>query len=326
MVNLTFKNVGQGDSVVIEWNDNGDEKVAVVDCNLYLGHNPVLNHIVDRKYETIEFLLLSHPHKDHYSGFKNLIEHCRSQGIKIYRFLHTAKISPDYLMSINSSNESDKILFKLFDLLKTMRENGEIETFGIEAIPELVIPIGREFSIKVLAPTARDEDNFIRNANYPFDEEGDNGRPNANWLCTLLVLFHNESKNYVVLSSDVKGEYLNRIKGDFKDTKLVLGQVPHHGSKSNLFKPFWQNRKRSSSTPVVISVGKNNYSHPSDEVITFFHTLQNYVLYTTANNLSSTSSSIEDLLDVFSEEIITEAERAVSDRSFSINHDSAVLI
>jgi competence protein ComEC len=73
VVSVTFKNVGQGDSIIIDWGSKKDRKYAIVDCNLFEGRNPILEHIKDNNVHSIEFAILTHPHSDHFSGFLELL-------------------------------------------------------------------------------------------------------------------------------------------------------------------------------------------------------------------------------------------------------------
>ncbi len=75
MVEIVFKNVGQGDSIILEWesSEEGTKKIAIIDCNLNKNENPVLQHLIELNLHEIEFVILSHPHEDHFSGFHELL-------------------------------------------------------------------------------------------------------------------------------------------------------------------------------------------------------------------------------------------------------------
>ena len=90
---VNFKNVGQGDSIIIEW----DDKIGIIDCNIYKDSNPVLEYISQKDIEEIEFIILSHFHFDHFSGFPKLFDYCRDNKIKIKYFFHTIA---DYVLQI----------------------------------------------------------------------------------------------------------------------------------------------------------------------------------------------------------------------------------
>jgi competence protein ComEC len=287
MVKLTFKNVGQGDSIILEWNSNGSEKIALIDCNLYTLSNPALDHVKAYVKRTgnseIEFCILSHPHTDHFSGFVELLEHCRESGVVIKRFLHTSMVTPDYLKSATRSIEAEEELFKLFSLLKDMRNNGLLDLYAIDDNPDVIIPLATGYSMQVLSPSSIETDKYIKGVKFPFDEEESTSNPNANWLSTVLKIYNDQA--YLLLTSDAESTVLTRIgknkTGRISNGRLAMTQVPHHGSRLNLNKTFWRMRSRTHVTPTIISVGKNGYGHPSGEVISFFDNITNYAIKST---------------------------------------------
>lgn len=308
MVKITFKNVGQGDSILLEWNEDGVDKIAIIDCNIFLGSNPVLEHVIEKGYKNIDFMILSHPHLDHFSGYIELLNYCKAQNIQIRRFLHTAQTSPDFLKAATRSIEEKNKLYELFKLLNDLVEEDFLSVYAIDDNPDVKIKLGDEFIMEILSPSSREIAKYINGENYPFDEETVS-HPNANWLSTILKISNGQLN--VLLTSDVETGALRRIGkkngGRLGKDKIILAQIPHHGSRGNLDKPFWSMRRRFPITPVVISVGKNRYKHPSKEVIDFFHGQANYELKRTDFNsvllTSEKTIKVNSLLDVFSEEI-----------------------
>jgi len=111
LVEVVFRNVGQGDSIILKWVENGNSSYAIIDCNLFKGQNSVLEYVKHENVKEIDFMILSHPHEDHFSGFLQLLSFCNSNSIKIRRFLHTALIHPTYLRACSKSREADGNLF-----------------------------------------------------------------------------------------------------------------------------------------------------------------------------------------------------------------------
>ncbi len=333
MVKVTFKNVGQGDSILLEWVSNDIPKIAIVDCNLYQSTNPILDYIIQQKIKEIEFIILSHPHTDHYSGFYELLGYCRNNQVIINRFLHTSQVTPDFLKSATRSLEADEELFKLFRLLKIMRDNDEIKIYAIDNNPNLIIPLGDGYNMEILSPSSTEVDKYIRGVKFPFDEEEGASNPNANWLSTILKIYNSEA--CVILTSDVESTALTRIgkraRGRIGNDKMVMAQIPHHGSKSNLNKTFWRMRKRNEHTPVVISVGENSYKHPSFEIISFFDKTANYEI--TSTNMTGALSKesikarqISQILDVVSSNITAKMSKKLSgDKVFVFNGVSCIM-
>ena len=303
MVTVTFKNVGQGDSILIEWISNSEPKTAIIDCNLFQSTNPILDYIIQKDIKEIEFIILSHPHTDHFSGFCQLLNYCRTKKISIKRFLHTSFVTMDFLKSATKSLEADEELFKLFKLLKNMRDHGEITIYTIDDNPNIIIPLGSDYKMEILSPSSIEIDNYIRGVRFPFNEEDHKNNPNANWLSTILKIYKGES--CAILTSDVESAALTRIgkknSGRVGNNKLLMAQIPHHGSKGNLNKTFWLMRKRNVNTPVVISVGENSYNHPSFDVVSFFYRSPDYILNSTnmtgalSNNNANTKQVIQIL-------------------------------
>lgn len=306
MVGLTFKNVGQGDSILIEWEKEGENRVGIIDCNIFETHNPVLQHIIDNSYKCIDFIILSHPHYDHFSGLLILIEYCQQNNIQIKRFLHTSIVTPDYLKSACTSIENRRKLIKLFSKLKQMVKDGKIKMYTIDDNPDAGIKLSGDFTIETLSPSSVEIDKYIRSEKFPFDEEMGGNNPNANWLSTVLKI---SNQTYsIILTSDAEKSTLSRIGKvayeRLNNSKILIAQCPHHGAKKNLNKIFWRKRKRHEVTPIVISVGPNKYNHPSDEVISFFDKTTNYkILRTDQTKIGATTKKAQttsEILDVFS--------------------------
>lgn len=94
---ITFKNVGQGDSIILEWDGGLHGEIGIIDCKKTPTGNPIIEHLERIKPERIAFVLLSHPHFDHFSGMADLLTYCNTEGIKIQHFMHTMNLDPRYL-------------------------------------------------------------------------------------------------------------------------------------------------------------------------------------------------------------------------------------
>ena len=130
---ISFKNVGQGDSIVLEWESEGKRKCGIVDCNRYNGHNPVVAHLQKSTIRELSFIFLSHPHEDHFSGLLELFEYCETNDITILRFAHTLRSDPrmlrmilDTANSISGKTNLERVLQKA----KRLREAGLIRSAG----------------------------------------------------------------------------------------------------------------------------------------------------------------------------------------------------
>lgn len=323
MIKVTFKNVGQGDSIIIEWNKDDKKKIAIIDCNLYKESNPVLKHIIDNKYKEIEYLILSHPHYDHFSGFLQILKYCNENDIHIRYFLHTSSQTPSFLQMATKSATSETELQNLFFFIQNNFERMNMQVGSIQAELPYKIPLFDDYSISILSPSQRELNNYISGADYPFNEENPHDNPKANWLSTVLKIC--TLNGYVLLTSDVDKSSLIRIDRKHSEelkAMLLIAQSPHHGAKTNHNNAFWKKRNREIQTPIIFSVGTNSYDHPSKEAVKFFRE-NDYKIFSTNKKgaLSDMSEEIKEIvlaLNMFSTEKIVNDNDWQGDKTFKI--------
>ncbi len=280
---VTFKNVGQGDSIVLEWQkESGQRGIGIVDCNLHNSKNPTLLYIQKAAYTSIDFIVLSHPHHDHFSGMLALIEYCEAQQIPIGCFYHTCQQHPDYFKAAYKSIALRKELISLFQKVQLLFRKGKIRKQSLNQFSEPIL-LEKEVAMKCLSPSEREYDDFISSENYKYNEEETGNVPKANKLSTLLKI---EGQGwYILLTSDAEKSTFNRLAKQHKeefDSNLLLAQSPHHGAWSNHWDTFWKQRKKKDGAFAVISVGTNQYKHPSQKTVDSFINHQYQLRYTDA--------------------------------------------
>lgn len=284
MLDVTFKEVGNGDSIILQWiNDEGYEELGIIDCNLKPGNeNPVLEELQALSSNEIHFVVLSHPHYDHYSGLRQIFEYCENNGIPIKSFLHTAKQVPEFLKTAVKTMEAKKELEALFKKVRELKAINLIGHFSYIDFDRRDLKLNSKLSIRFLAPSPEEDENYLREAKL-FSEEQFHNNPNANWLSSVLKVYTKDW--YVLLTADAERPVLKKLGKKHQEKEfseaLSLGQAPHHGSLNNHYKAFWQHRiGDSKNIPVVFSVGENPYSHPSEKAISDFQKL-GYDIYAT---------------------------------------------
>jgi beta-lactamase superfamily II metal-dependent hydrolase len=301
MIKVTFKNVDQGDSIILEWiNDDGKRKIAIIDCNLVPGNkNPVLDYIQNIKIPEIEFLILSHPHLDHYAGFWDILEYCEQNKIPVNWFLHTSMLVPEFLQTSAKSAYANNELAKLFIKIRKLLKSEGIRNHGYVTDNAREIGLNNHIRLKFLSPSPHECDNFVKNVPLFHEEDGHNN-PNSNWLSTVIKIY--SEKWFILLTSDVDKSVLVRIGTKHSEeltSELLLGQSPHHGAKGNHRNSFWKtgitNRKK--KTPIVFSVGNNPYGHPSYEAVDFFRT-HDYAIYATNQMGSLNTIDAKDVHEI----------------------------
>ena len=235
-----------------------------------------------------------------------LIEYCESQQIPIGCFYHTCQQHPDYFKAACKSTTTQKELIQLFRKIKALFDRESINKQSLSQFSELIF-LRKEIKIKCLSPSEREYDDFISSENYRYAEEEQSNVPKANKLSTLLKIQGPDW--YILLTSDTEKNSFKRLinqhKQEFAD-KLLLAQSPHHGAWLNHWDEFWKQRKRVDGAFAAISVGKNQYQHPSQKTIDSFIRYQYQLRYTNAIGplrnfeMSTEAQKISTALDVFS--------------------------
>lgn len=297
---ITFKNVGQGDCIFVEWrNAIGVMEVGIIDCNLSGNIKP--NRIFDRleKYSYLSFLVLSHPHTDHFSGLHTLLDYCEQNNIKIRQIIHTAvfndkslkvQIQKDSIKTfIDSFVKNDKTRYspqtdlqRLFIRFQRLHKDKRLPTEEASVTNDFLLDLDTPgLKFKFLSPSFRDE--HADYARSVFEQEDDTiyigaNNPNANLLSSVLLI--QSEKWQVLLTSDVRKQSLKRILEKYgellcsPERPIIIAQVPHHGSGNEHethYPKFWDHCLNKEHTSVFISSGFSNFCHPRKEVVAYFH-------------------------------------------------------
>lgn len=97
--------------------------------------------------------------------------------------------------------------------------------------------------------------------------EGTHSDPNNNSLIVKL----NYSGRSIILTGDMEEEEMAEIFESGANIDTDIFKVPHHGSRFSLYTPWLDKLKPEA---VMISVGKNSFGHPSQEVLDYWEERQ----------------------------------------------------
>lgn len=284
---VTFLNVGQGDTIILEWIDRGINKIGIIDCKAVGRTNPTLDYLKKVKANKIEFIILTHPHSDHFSGLNDLIAHIKANNITLKYFMHSGTVSPNSIKTAVRGGDLRNEIGQLFSLIHDLKKSGTLA--GVYSLNEMPFPgeLNDEWRFHAFSPSIQEIDKYSLGSDYnriEQDEEPENEKY-ANLLGTFITVFNHQS--YFLLTSDCVIDVFNRIdnredyRSFFDERKMLLCQIPHHGSMRNFKNSFWRNRNISKlKIPAIISVGKNRYKHPHEAVVKSLDKL-GYQLYTT---------------------------------------------
>lgn len=271
---ITFKDVGQGDSILVEWSKENNNKIGIIDCCEKGKKNPVLLHLDNYKYEEIEFIILSHPHKDHYSGLLKLLEFIEKRKIIVHRFSQTiTHAGTAYWKYFEISSYDSRLLKKIINKTKVLKEQGLIKKNDL-LIDGKIIEIEDNIELECLAPCIDDIEMYQKIVKLDADKNMKEASQAANLLSTVIKLKIDD--NFILFTSDAESSALlgiiNNYSAKFKGAKFHICQLPHHGSEKNINESFWQIVETIDKRHAIISAGQNKkYNHPSYSVIRKFY-------------------------------------------------------
>lgn len=333
MTILKFKDVGQGDSIFISWNEKGKLKIGIIDCCKYAGRNPILEEIQAIKSDfEVAFLIISHGHQDHYSGVKELLNYCHYNNLIIQNVTSTLNPCQVQFFNLNSERSERKAIYELLVSLKRFYKSGTIkETYpAYNNFTKFEI---ENYILECLYPRHENYDILESNIDE-YRRKNTQRLINLNYISAIFKLTN--PSIYALLTSDCLIESLNYIEkndDDIQNKELHLAQVPHHGSIKNHNQQFWENRKKVTDCPAVISSGESNHNLPNEEVVRSFSDL-GYKIYSTnyAHGIKSyienqnTAKNYSSAISFFGNEgdqyVVKELNRFKGDKTFHIKENS----
>jgi competence protein ComEC len=232
---LTFIDVGQGDSILVEF--PGGKRMLVDGGGLYddrfdIGKNVIAPFLWTKKIRKIDTLVLTHPDPDHVKGLNFIASH-----FSIGQFWESG---------LRVSSES------FLRLERTLLEKGVERVFlnDTSSVREV-----NGVTVSVLNPAPV----FLQGRSL----KGDRGRPMTNNGSLVLKLqFKNTG---VLLAGDIEEEAEVRILRQGHPVKADLLKVPHHGSLSSSTGAFLE---RVNPSYAVLSVAPRNVGRlPHPEVM-----------------------------------------------------------
>jgi competence protein ComEC len=227
---VTFIDVGQGDSALIEFPEG---ETLVVDGGssipFDIGRAAVTPFLWERKIRTIDYLIGTHPQMDHIGGFVSILKN-----FKVKRFL---------------TNGMDSNL----PFYQTVLNAVAYEKITAQAITKLSAPI-ESGGCKIV---------FL-NPIKPPDPIGTKGTDMNNNSIVFRLSCPSFSKSSFLFTGDIE----NKAMATLLDQTLLQSDIlkaPHHGSKGSLQDQFLN---RVSPKIAIFSVGeRNRYRHPHPKVV-----------------------------------------------------------
>jgi len=235
---VSFLDVGQGDSVFIETPQNhhilidGGPNSAVLEK---------MGKLLPFWDKTIDLVILTHPEKDHMTGIMNIL-----QKYNVKNFLWTGVVK---------EGEENKKLAELLN--KAQNPSTNFLTASLNIKPE---------TTKVIIAQAGQEiraGDVVIDTLFPLENlDGKEIKNTSNDTCVVSKLIFKNSSFIFACDISFSGE--KKILDAGENVSANVLKVAHHGSKYSTSELFLENVK---PEVAVIEVGKNNYGHPTSEVL-----------------------------------------------------------
>ena len=232
-ITMHFLDIGQGDATYIEFPDGED---MLVDCAKDARILTALGRVMKWRDNTIDYLVITHPHADHYGGCMDVLK----------------RFTIKHILYSGYRKETDPVWRYFWD---TVREKEKAGSEYDEITREQTFSIGSS-TVHILYP-----DHNV-NEESMAEEKGEGHAVND----TSIVFLLRYGKNQALFTGDM--ETLLEKKLIAKYGRLLASDVlkaGHHGSPGSTSQPFIDAVRPKYAT---ISVGKyNKYGHPSHRIL-----------------------------------------------------------
>ncbi len=237
LLRVDFLDVGQGDSVFIQTPEGHQILIDGGPSSAVLGKLAERMPFWDR---SLDFVILSHPEKDHMQGVLDVLQRYR-----VDYFLWTGVVKDD---------AENKRLAALLDKAQNPPKNFFLAS------------LSRNSATKVLTASSGQEikaGNVLIDTLYPLENmAGKELKNTSNDTCIVAKLIYG-SESFLFVG-DISSTAEKELAGFGESLLSDVLKVAHHGSKYSSSDIFLQ---AVSPEIAVIEVGKNSYGHPTPETL-----------------------------------------------------------
>ncbi|MBT1689872.1 ComEC/Rec2 family competence protein [Dawidia soli] len=331
---ITFNDVSAGDSIVVQFGEKEERKIGLIDfgvrypkrTGIFDGArrvNPSKQFLEDHEVKEIEFLVISHPHSDHYEGLAEVLEYCEAENIKIKLLVNPFYPLPQSYFLYNKSlgkiisafrnsvyinkiipgangRHNNSELGELLALIDRVCEQKLVELRN--SIPiNWEIKISDDISFKVLSPNYQEFQRFQRKTTGFWSLFGLLKRYDSGDLINSLSIVQiiRIKDSVILLTADAPISVLKRVLEEQKEvisnSQFLLIQIPHHGSGAAAYfeAQAWSDIVNQSTKMAIVSNGiHGGYTHPHVNVIRHIDGCQ-FAVFST--------NHVFGILDVFGE-------------------------
>ena len=278
MLRFHFVNVGQGSSTIVEFEEHGRRHFGIIDSNCRrAGSNEALEKLSSLGADCLSFVMLTHPHADHYGGMSEILTAYQGKigsffvfdvGSLIRNPSKRKRLYEGYRRLIERSDDQviRSRIFEMVSIIRWMDEN-----------PGVVTPCGGEHyqvapegfagvKVHTILPQRSAKGNYLDAI-----QSGDlsvHGSLRENAL-SIAVLFEYAGVRVLIGGDAIEGNWSKRLRwvdagGESAAARIV--NLPHHGSKYENTPSFLEGYFAPVEGLYAI-VSADGQKHPDQEVI-----------------------------------------------------------
>ncbi|WP_417463198.1 ComEC/Rec2 family competence protein [Kordiimonas sp.] len=282
MLRFHILNVGQGDSIVVEWTKDAERSFGVIDSN-HTGDGPprALEKLHELGATRLSFVCLTHPHKDHYSGLFKILTTFDGKIAQIIHFpaneylgSRAPQYAKKYLKIIEETDDKEtrRGLFEFLEILRYLHSNRDTIDILEYSGPSSGIYLEgfSDVSVNCSLPFKRFKGSYleriIENDKAVFESEYEND-------LSLALVFEYQNVR-VLLGGDSTNKnwqlYRNwrKTRPTTPDIASDIVKLPHHGSKhdckDNLFEVAFSDVTEKEQIAIISANGRG---HPHRDVL-----------------------------------------------------------
>lgn len=242
-------NVGQGDAILITQGNtqiliDGGPNNQVLDC---------LSHNMPFYDKTIELVVNTHPEKDHLTGLLAVLDRYQVKLLLANRAAADSEVFKAVFQKVKDKNiavfspqKGDVIKVANMELDTLWPEKNWLASKGITSDIWHDTPMAN-------ATIAQTNTNVLGESTIT---EG---------LNEFSLVFHFKKANFdAIFTGDIDQTIEKQIIADQKFQNIEMLKIAHHGSKYSSSEEFLKAIKPQTA---IVSVGKNSYGHPTQEII-----------------------------------------------------------
>jgi beta-lactamase superfamily II metal-dependent hydrolase len=277
VLRLHVLNVGNGDSLLLQFTaPDGESRFGVIDCNTGQdGTIPVLTRLGELGAQRLAFVLLTHPHMDHFTGMYSVLDAFRGRIDAFYSFpigLHVPgrikQLAKAYC-NLQKPTDSRVVRRGILEFIKILHFAKEelfdnwTELTGPQST--LMLPGFDGVHIYVLGPLPK-----VKGEYFQAIEKGDiaklaKAEQENQYSVALRIEYANKS---VILGGDATFESWLAVAKQWSNTKQSYAshvvKMPHHGSRRDCPPPVVEKLFQTGDKPVAI-FSADGRRHPDDE-------------------------------------------------------------